>query len=64
MTQDGGLDVAGIGGVGGTRAGVPQALWRCSVDVTPDGDLVIDKSQMENRPGFRDRGAFFIPVAV
>lgn len=42
----------------------PKPLWRCSVDVTPDGDLVIDKSQMENRPGFRDRGAFFIPVAV
>ncbi len=42
----------------------PEPLWRCSVDVTPDGDLVIDKSQMENRPGFRDRGAFFIPVAV
>ena len=42
----------------------PKPLWRCSVDVTPDGDLVIDKSQMVNRPGFRDRGAFFIPVAV
>lgn len=42
----------------------PKPLWRCSVDVTPDGDLVVDKSQMENRPGFRDRGAFFIPVAV
>ncbi|HNF59771.1 MAG TPA: Rieske 2Fe-2S domain-containing protein, partial [Elusimicrobiota bacterium] len=28
----------------------PKPLWRCSVDVTPDGDLVIDKSQMENRP--------------
>ncbi len=40
----------------------PKPLWRCSVDVTPEGDLVIDKSQMENRPGFRDRGAFRVAV--
>ena len=40
----------------------PKPLWRCAVDVTPDGDLVVDKSQMENRPGFRDRGAFHVAV--
>ncbi|MBK7208066.1 MAG: Rieske 2Fe-2S domain-containing protein [Elusimicrobia bacterium] len=40
----------------------PKPLWRCAVDVTPDGDLVIDKSQMENRPGFREKGAFHLVV--
>ncbi|MBK8576519.1 MAG: Rieske 2Fe-2S domain-containing protein [Elusimicrobia bacterium] len=38
----------------------PKPLWRCAVDVTPEGDLVVDKSQMENRPGFRDRGSFHV----
>lgn len=40
----------------------PKPLWRCAVDVTPDGDLVVDKSQMENRPGFRDRGGYRVTV--
>lgn len=42
----------------------PKPLWRCAVDVTPDGDLVVDKSQMENRPGLRERGSFFVPLSV
>jgi cytochrome b6-f complex iron-sulfur subunit len=40
----------------------PKPLWRCAVDVTPEGDLVVDKSQMENRHGFRDRGSFHVMV--
>jgi len=40
----------------------PKPLWRVAVATTPDGDLVIDKSLMENRPGFRDKGQFFVAV--
>ena len=40
----------------------PKPLWRCAVDVTPDGDLVVDKTQMENRPGFRERAPYRVLV--
>jgi cytochrome b6-f complex iron-sulfur subunit len=40
----------------------PKPLWRVAVSVTPDGDLVVDKSVMENRPGFRDQPQFFVNV--
>lgn len=40
----------------------PKPLWRCAVSVSPDGDLVVDKSIMENRPGFREKGAFYAHV--
>jgi hypothetical protein len=33
-----------------------------AVSVNPDGDLVVDKSIMENRPGFREKGQFFVNV--
>lgn len=40
----------------------PRALWRCAVNTTPDGDLVVDKSIMEDRPGLRDKADFFVTV--
>lgn len=40
----------------------PKPLWRVAVSVTPDGDLVLDKSVMENRPGFREKAPFHIDV--
>ena len=40
----------------------PKPLWRVAVDVTPDGDLVLDKSVMENRPGFREKTPFYVNV--
>jgi cytochrome b6-f complex iron-sulfur subunit len=40
----------------------PKPLWRCAVSLSPDGDLVVDKSVMENRPGFREKGVFFVNV--
>lgn len=40
----------------------PKPLWRVAVALTPDGELVVDKSVMENRPGFRDKGDFFVNV--
>jgi cytochrome b6-f complex iron-sulfur subunit len=41
----------------------PKPLWRVMVTQTPQGDLVIDKAIMENRPGPRDNAPFFIPIA-
>lgn len=38
----------------------PKPLWRVAVASTPDGELVLDKSVMENRPGFRDKGRFHL----
>jgi cytochrome b6-f complex iron-sulfur subunit len=40
----------------------PKPLWRVMVNVTPQGDLVIDKAVMENRPGIREKAPFFVVV--
>ncbi len=40
----------------------PKPLWRVSVSATPQGELIIDKAVMENRPGPRDKAPFFITV--
>ncbi len=40
----------------------PKPLWRVQVVQTPQGDLMVDKGIMENRPGFRDKVPFFINV--
>jgi len=40
----------------------PKSLWRVAVDVAPDGILLVDKSVMENRPGFRDKSPFHVTV--
>ncbi len=40
----------------------PRALWRVAVNTTPDGDLVVDKSIMEDRPGLREKSDFFVTV--
>lgn len=39
----------------------PKALWRCAIQLADDGQLVIDKARLENRPGARDQGEFFLP---
>jgi len=39
----------------------PKPLWRCALSVGDDGELVIDKSKLENRPGPREQGDFFLP---
>ena len=39
----------------------PKPLWRCSVQLADDGQLLIDKGRLENRPGTRDQGEFFLP---
>jgi len=40
----------------------PKPLWRVQVTTTAQGDVVIDKGIMENRPGMRDKAPFFITV--
>ena len=40
----------------------PKPLWRCAVNLDPDGNLVVDKSLMEDRPGFREKPAFYVNV--
>lgn len=40
----------------------PKPLWRVQVTQTPQGELVVDKAIMENRPGPRDKAPFFITV--
>src|SRR5258705_7629662 len=36
----------------------PKPLWRCAVNVTPAGDLVVDKGVMADLPGKRDKPEF------
>jgi cytochrome b6-f complex iron-sulfur subunit len=40
----------------------PKPLWRVMVTKTPQGELVVDKSIMENRPGLREKPPFFLTV--
>lgn len=40
----------------------PKPLWRCSITIAQDGQLQIDKARVENRPGPREQGEFFLPV--
>ena len=39
----------------------PKPLWRCAIKLAEDGQLFIDKGHLENRPGPRDQGDFFLP---
>ena len=39
----------------------PKPLWRCAIRLADDGQLVIDKGRLENRPGQREQGDFFFP---
>ena len=40
----------------------PKPLWRCAVKLADDGQLFIDKARLENRPGLREQGDFFLPL--
>ncbi|MBI4597396.1 MAG: Rieske 2Fe-2S domain-containing protein [Candidatus Omnitrophica bacterium] len=39
----------------------PKALWRCAIRLADDGQLLIDKGRLENRPELRTMGDFFLP---
>lgn len=38
----------------------PKPMYRCAVRLLPSGDLLVDKSTLENRPGQREKSAFFV----
>ena len=40
----------------------PKPLWRCAISLGDDGQLFVDKGKLENRPGQRENGEFFLPV--
>jgi cytochrome b6-f complex iron-sulfur subunit len=42
----------------------PKPLWRCSVAVSTNGELIVDKAVMEDRPGRREKPDFFIPASA
>ena len=40
----------------------PKSLWRCAVAMADDGQILVDKGRLENRPGTREQGEFFLPA--
>lgn len=42
----------------------PKPLWRCAITLADDGQLLVDKARLENRPGLREKGDFFLPYAA
>ena len=40
----------------------PVPLYRAAIALELDGNIVVDKSQRENRPGQRDQAPFFLPL--
>lgn len=39
----------------------PKPLWRCALKLADDGQIAVDKGHLENRPGSREQGDFFLP---
>ncbi len=40
----------------------PKPLWHCKIELAANGDLIIDKAVLENRPGFRDKAPYFVEL--
>lgn len=38
----------------------PKPLWRCAIRLADDGQMLVDKGRLENRPGVREQGDFFL----
>lgn len=38
----------------------PRPLWRPKIEITSQGDLMIDKAILEDRPGLREKVPFFL----
>jgi len=41
----------------------PKPLYRCAIQKLASGDLLIDKSILEDRPGLREKPQFFVKFA-
>jgi cytochrome b6-f complex iron-sulfur subunit len=42
----------------------PRPLWRAKIDLSPLGDLIVDKSVLEDMPGKRELKPFFVDYAA
>ena len=42
----------------------PRPLWRAKIELSPLGDLIVDKSVLEDMPGKRELAPFFVPFAA
>lgn len=40
----------------------PQPLFRPAIRLDDNGEIVVDAGQLENRPGLRDKGDFFLEL--
>lgn len=38
----------------------PKPLYRCAIRLLPSGELLVDKSILEGRPGLREKSQFFV----
>jgi cytochrome b6-f complex iron-sulfur subunit len=41
----------------------PRPLYRCAIRLLPSGDILVDKSILEDRPGLREKPQFFVTLA-
>ena len=39
----------------------PRPLWRAKVELAATGDLIVDKSVLEDMPGKREQAPYFVP---
>jgi cytochrome b6-f complex iron-sulfur subunit len=42
----------------------PRPLWRAKIELSPLGDLIVDKSVLEDMPGKRELEPFFVTMAA
>lgn len=42
----------------------PKPMYRCGVRLLPSGEILVDKSVLENRPGLREKSDFFIALGA
>lgn len=40
----------------------PKPLWHCKIELAANGDVIIDKAVLENRPGFRDNAPYYVQL--
>lgn len=38
----------------------PKPLWRAKIELAATGDLIVDKAQLEDKPGPRDKAPYFL----
>ena len=41
----------------------PKPLYRCAIRLLPSGELLVDKSILEDRPGLREKSQYYVNLA-